>query len=80
MGPHTSAGVALLWRALQKRGWSQGDLARFLGVHSGHVNRWLHGDRKPGRKPAGMLEEHLGVPMGSWDEPLSKRFELRPTG
>lgn len=80
MGSLASAAVPQLWKALRARGWSQGDLAEAVGTTSSVVNRWLHGDRRPGRRYAGAIEEILKIDASLWDSPLSGRFELKPTG
>lgn len=80
MGPAISAGVPRLWKALRTKGWSQGDLATALGTTTSLVNRWLHGDRRPGRRFAREIERVMGVPVDAWDAPVPPTFELRPTG
>ncbi len=80
LGPHVSAAVPKLWAALKAKDWSQGDLADRLGTTSSVVNRWLHGDQKPGRRFAKAIELHCGVSQDSWDEEPRKPFELKQTG
>ena len=53
---------------LQKRGWTQSDLARAMGTSSGTVNRWLTGERTPDLAMALKLEEVLAVPVRLWAE------------
>lgn len=79
LGGHVSAAVPRLWQALKARGWSQGDLARDLGTNSSVVNRWLHGDQKPSRPFAKVLEERYGIDQGDWDTAPRRPFVLQPT-
>ena len=72
----TAIAVPQLWRALERLGWSQGDLARAIGTSSnGVVNRWLHGHCKPSRKFAGKVEKATGVAADAWDEPMKTGTE-----
>lgn len=85
LGDAVSAAVPKLWAVLRANNWSQGDLARELRER-GHakatpslVNRWLHGDQKPGRPYARTLDEAWGVGQNLWDEPLRRPFVLQVT-
>jgi transcriptional regulator with XRE-family HTH domain len=64
---------------MKAKGWTQGDLAKCLGTKSSVVNRWLHGDQKPGRRFAKAIELHCGVEQGDWDKALRKPFRLQQT-
>lgn len=44
----------LAW--LERKGWSQAELARRLGVERGQVNDWVKGRRPPPPDLAGMIE------------------------
>lgn len=79
MGEQLSAAVPKLWKAMDAKRWSQGDLAEALGTTSSVVNRWLHGDRKPGRKYADRIEELLEIDVALWDAPPPPSFELHAT-
>lgn len=62
-------GLDLLRAELEKRGWTQGRLARELGVDSGVVNRWVKGTRTPDLTGAVALQKKLGIPVVAWVEP-----------
>ncbi len=73
MGKHAVAvtdtrGRTALAKALEARGWTQADLARELGCHSGLVNRWMHGLRVPGRHWSVEIERVTGVKTSLWGE------------
>jgi transcriptional regulator with XRE-family HTH domain len=81
LGPSVTEGVVLLWKELRLRGWTQGKLARELGMSSNAmVNRWLHAMRRPSIRWAVRIEQVTGVPVRSWSEERTKPFELRQTG
>jgi transcriptional regulator with XRE-family HTH domain len=80
LGRCASLGTSLLWRALRRLEWSQNELARRLGVDSGVVSRWLHGDKRPSLRFAIQLEAFCGVAASAWHKPLPKTFTLKPTG
>jgi transcriptional regulator with XRE-family HTH domain len=48
---------------MKKRGLSQRELARVLGVHETTVSRILMGTRRLGVRPAMRLAKEMGVPM-----------------
>lgn len=51
---------------LERRGWSQTDLAERLGVSTAAVSRWLSGERTPSLEMAFRIEELLGIPAETW--------------
>lgn len=64
-----SEGARLLREALAKDDLSQGKAAQMLGVlYPDQVNRWVHGDRKPGLKHASAIEREFGIPMIAWTQ------------
>lgn len=80
LGDHVSRGVERLWAALRRKKWTQGELARELGCHSGLVNKWMHAIQRPSLPFALRLEEVLAIPAASWGEPPTAGFELKTTG
>lgn len=62
---HT-AGRRDLLKALARKGWSQQDLCRKLGVEPGIVSRWVTGDRTPSLESAIELERVLGIKPKRW--------------
>jgi len=48
---------------MEKRGLSQRELARVLGVHETTVSRILTGTRRLGIRPAMRLAKEMGVPL-----------------
>lgn len=61
----TATGEALV-SALGRRGWSQLDLARALGVNSGTVNNWCMSRRRPSLPFALEIHALLGIPLNTW--------------
>lgn len=56
-----------LQAAIDKRGWSQNELARKLKVRSGVVSRWCTGLRTPSLRFALAIEKMFPeVPASSW--------------
>jgi ribosome-binding protein aMBF1 (putative translation factor) len=68
VGSKMSEGVRALWRELESRGLSQGELGKLLDTKSSVVNRWLHGDSKPGREMATKIKALLGIEPELFDE------------
>lgn len=68
LGGKLSEGIRALFRWMEREGVSQNALGRRLGVDSGTVCRWLHGDKAPSRKWAVAIERETGVPVAAWDE------------
>lgn len=69
-----TAGRRDLARKLEKKGWSQQELSRRLGVEPAIVSRWMSGERVPELKGALELERVLGIAPKKWlveidDEP-----------
>ena len=76
MAPRTkplAPAVALIEEELSRRGWSQNELARRLGVVSGQVSYWVNGLRRPGLDLAVRLEEVLGIAPRAWVRPADAR-------
>jgi transcriptional regulator with XRE-family HTH domain len=61
-------GAELLRRRLTDRGISQRGLEQRLGIASGLVNKWLSGERKPGRDLALALSRVLQIPVSAWTD------------
>jgi transcriptional regulator with XRE-family HTH domain len=81
LGRYVSEGTWALWAALKKLGWNQRDLARKLGLKSSSlVNRWLHGDRRPGLKWIFAIEKATGVPASKWATAPRTERKLAKTG
>lgn len=79
-GDKYSEGSQLLAAELEKRDWSQGDLQRKLGVASGLIGRWLHGEKRPGAVWASKIEEAVGIPASAWGREPRKRSAPKRTG
>lgn len=79
-GRRATKGTEALWRAIRAKKWSQGQLARELGCHSGLVNKWLHGDQNPKAEWANEIERVTGVEAHLWGEMLDRplRFPSTP--
>lgn len=73
VGERTTEGAKALWAWLQSKAWSQAELAREMGITSGLVNKWLHGDRVPGLDYAHALERLTGIATERW----SKRAPMK---
>lgn len=60
---------------LRRRGLSQGDAAKEIGIHRVHLNQFLTGERRPGLDTAILLEERTGIPVRAWrrSRPLQER-------
>ena len=67
-------GTTALREELARRGWTQADLARRLGVNSGVVANWLSGSRNPKIKWALELEMLLGLDVRLWAMPSRERM------
>lgn len=52
--------VARIRALMAKKGWSQNETARFLGVPTGTMGNWMQGTKKPSAV-VGRLLEVLGV-------------------
>lgn len=59
-------------RALKSRGFTQGELARQLGVNSGVVCNWANGRRRPRLKFALQIQKILGLPVSAWVDAAPK--------
>jgi len=73
LGPKFSEGARQLW-LLMADGSTPADLARRLGADSGQCSRLLYGDRAPGLKLAGVIQEKLGIDIPLWNMPPLELF------
>lgn len=64
--PPLTRGAVALRKALVKKGWTQRDLARRLGVSPPTITRWLSGERVPDRVNMGKLRKLLGLNPAIW--------------
>jgi transcriptional regulator with XRE-family HTH domain len=55
--------VAVLKAAIEKKGWTQTELARVSGVHQSLISRYLAGEDEVGPKNANRLARALGLEM-----------------
>lgn len=62
----TNEGARLFKLALEKRGHSQADAARELGLDSGYMSRLVSGERSPSLKLSDRIFQAYGVPVGAW--------------
>lgn len=81
LGPAASGALPLLWAEVERRGWSDADLATELDEDSGKIAKLLYGDRRPGRQLSAKLFARLGVPLTAWDEPcgVKRRVHVKST-
>lgn len=73
LGRQRSAAVVLIWKAIERQGWSDARLAAEMRTDSAAVSRLLYGDRKANRTQAKWFLEVLGISLAAWDEPCSVR-------
>ncbi len=75
LGEKASAALPLLWAEMERRGWTDADLARELNEYTGKIAKLVYGDRKPGRVLSGKLLTRLGIPFDSWEQrcPVRRR-------
>lgn len=62
------AALGVLRTELEKRGWTQNELARRLKTNSGTLSRWLSGRTLPPLQVALWLERELGVAARLWGQ------------
>ncbi|HXN32101.1 MAG TPA: helix-turn-helix transcriptional regulator [Polyangiaceae bacterium] len=55
--------------ALERKQWSQVDLAIKLGVNKSAVCRFVNGTKVPTLGVAVCIEELLGIPVAHWVDP-----------
>jgi transcriptional regulator with XRE-family HTH domain len=48
----------------KKRGWSQTQAAKIMGVQRTSLNRWEHGHEMPRGENVAKLMDHLQIPIG----------------
>lgn len=48
----------------KKRGWTQTQAARIMGVQRTSLNRWEHGHEMPSGENVAKLRDHLNLPIG----------------
>lgn len=77
LGSDRSAALPLLWAARRRFG-SHAALGREIDADDGLVAKLLYADRKPGRSLALRCRDAAGVPIESWDEPLSPDVDSIP--
>lgn len=71
LGKSASAALPILWDEMERRGWSDSDLAREVGSDDGNISRIVYGDRKPGRVLSSKLFARLGIGFDLWEQPCS---------
>lgn len=69
LGSLLNEGARLLWLALSKRGISQADAARLVGVGRSVLTHWLYCDRRPSLESAERLRKEFGIPSSAWLAP-----------
>lgn len=60
----------------EEKGWSQGDVAKAVGVTVGTVGRWVRGKGAPSSRLFAALVKELGVPRSRLLLPLSPDADL----
>lgn len=73
-------GRARLRAWIDRRGLTQEDAAKEIGVHRVHLNYFLTGERRPGLDTALLIEESTGIPMRTWARPTSLAARRDETG
>jgi hypothetical protein len=68
----TSLGQKLLREEIARRGWSQNEAERQLGLGRGAVSRLLGGSRGAGLKSVIRCQEVFGISPVAWREPSEK--------
>lgn len=58
--------LALLQQEIDRRGWTQNELARRIGITSGHISHLMTGRRRPGLDLALRIERELGIKIQLW--------------
>lgn len=69
-----SEGARLLWAVLDKRGWTQQQLATHLEASKGTLSNWLYGTRLPGLQARMTIQLKLRIGWKSWDQPPTVTF------
>ncbi len=64
-----SKAAKLLPTILKKKGWSQNELERRMGLTGGAVTRWCSGARIPNRINCAWLHSYLELDPSLWDVP-----------
>jgi DNA-binding XRE family transcriptional regulator len=74
LGEQFSEGARRLWAEMDRRGWSQGQIAKAIDAKPGVVPRWLYGDTKPSWDWAVKLRDTFGIALEAWTVPPSCAF------
>lgn len=73
-GLFASAALPILWRAIQRKGWSHAQFARAIELKS--AARLLYGDRSAGRSTAVRINQLFPeVRLSLWDDPIPKGWK-----
>jgi transcriptional regulator with XRE-family HTH domain len=62
-----------LQTAREKRGWSQGEVAGFLGVDAASVSRWESRQRTPSGPARKLIASLLNVPLSEIESDFAMR-------
>lgn len=73
LGAQKSAAIVQIWEELERRGWTDAQLAQAIEEDTATVARLVYGDRKANRTQATSLLEVLGTPLKAWDEPCGAK-------
>jgi transcriptional regulator with XRE-family HTH domain len=68
MATRTNRGAVALRDEMRRRGLSQGDVRRELGMGTGVITRWLSGGRLPDAKSSSKIQERYGIASSLWFE------------
>jgi hypothetical protein len=69
VGRFASAALPALWKALERKGWSHADLARYLDLSNGQTAKLLYGDTHCGLSSARLCLEQFGIALLLWEKP-----------
>jgi hypothetical protein len=78
LGKCASAALPVLWAEMERRGWSDADLAREVDIDNGNASRIVYGDRRPGRVLSSKLFARLGIGLDLWDQPCPVKKRIHP--
>jgi plasmid maintenance system antidote protein VapI len=76
LGDYASAALPRLWAVKKRKGLSNAELGREIGVNGAMASKLLYGDRRAGRDLALRCEEKFGVPINLWSAPLPSSWQL----
>lgn len=76
LGDKFCEGARLLWMVIIRRRLTFRDAGDLAGLAEGVINRFLYGDRLPGRETAETLWRVYEVPFSSWSQRPRATFQV----